>query len=242
MRHRRFESRPAVRFSGVTPDEAWLTEAWRFVRAQIPAALPQRVLDIGCGPLGGFVPMLRREGHDAVGVDPRAPDGPHYPRTEFERFDPPQEFDVVIASTSLHHVADLDEVLDKIQAVLAPGGLVVVVEWAWERVDEQTARWCFARLDPDDEPSWLHHRRDEWVESGRIRSAYFNAWAAAEGLHPSQRIRAGLDARFDGRASALGPYYFPELAHTTASDEQAAIDSGAIQAGATYDVGRTRTR
>ena len=100
MRHRRFESRPAVRFSGVTPDEAWLTEAWRFVRAQIPAALPQRVLDIGCGPLGGFVPMLRREGHDAVGVDPRASDGPHYPRTVFERFDPPQEFDVVVASTS----------------------------------------------------------------------------------------------------------------------------------------------
>ena len=184
--------------------------------------------------------MLRREGHDAVGVDPRAPDGPHYPQTEFERYEPPQEFDVVVASTSLHHVADLDEVLDKFQAVLAPGGLVIVVEWAWERVDERTVRWCFARLDPDDEPNWLHHRRDEWVESGESWSAYFNAWTAAEGLHSSQRIRVGLDARFDGMVSALGPYYFPELAHTTVSDEQAAIDAGVIRAGATYYVGRTR--
>jgi 2-polyprenyl-3-methyl-5-hydroxy-6-metoxy-1,4-benzoquinol methylase len=57
----------------------------------------------------------------------RAPDGPHHARAEFERCDPPHEFDVVVASTSLHHVADLDEVLDKIQAVLAPGGLVIVV-------------------------------------------------------------------------------------------------------------------
>jgi SAM-dependent methyltransferase len=198
------------------------------------------VIDIGCGPLGGFVPMLRREGHDAVGVDPGAPDGPHYPQTEFEQYDPPHEFDVVVASTSLHHVADLDEVLDKIQAVLAPGGLVIVVEWAWERFNVETLRWCVARLDPDDEPSWLHHRRDEWLESDQSWNAYVNTWAAREGLHTSQRIRLGLDARFDGLVSALGPYYFSELAHTTAADEQAAIDSGAIQAGATYYVGRTR--
>jgi SAM-dependent methyltransferase len=226
----------------VTLDEAWLAQAWPFVREQIPVTRPRRVLDIGCGPLGGFVPMLRREGHDAVGVDPLAPDGPHYARVEFERYDPSQEFDAVVASTSLHHVTDLDEVLDKIRALLAPGGLVIVVEWAWERVDESTARWCFARLDPDGEPGWLHARRDEWAESGRTWSAYVNAWAATKGLHSSQRIREGLDARFDGMVSALGPCYFPELAHTTASDEQAAIDSGAIQAGATYYVGRTRSR
>jgi len=225
----------------VTADEVWLAEAWRFVRAQTPAMPPQRALEIGCGPLGGFIPMLRRDGHDAVGVDPRAPDGPHYRQAEFERYDPRQKFDIVVASTSLHHVTDLDEVLDKIQAVLVPGGLVIVVEWAWERVDERTARWCFARLDPSGEPSWLHHRRDEWVESGRTWSAYFHAWAATEGLHSSQQIRAGLDARFDGMVSARGPYYFPELAHTTASDEQAAIDSAAIRAGATYYVGRART-
>jgi SAM-dependent methyltransferase len=200
------------------------------------------VLDVGCGPLGGFVPMLRREGHDAVGVDPRAPDGPYYSRVELEQYDPPQEVDVVVASTSLHHVTDLDEVLDKIRAVLAPGGLVIVVEWAWERVDESTARWCFDRLDPDGEPRWLHARRDEWAESGQSWSTYINAWAATECLHSSQRIRVGLNARFDGTVSAVGPYYFPELTHTTASDELAAIDSDAIQAGATYYVGRTRTR
>jgi hypothetical protein len=32
--------------------------------------------------------------------------------------------------------------------LLVPGGVLVVVEWAWERFDEATARWCFARLTP----------------------------------------------------------------------------------------------
>jgi hypothetical protein len=35
--------------------------------------------------------------------------------------------------TSLHHVADLDEVLDWVGATLAPNGALVVVEWATAR-------------------------------------------------------------------------------------------------------------
>jgi SAM-dependent methyltransferase len=54
----------------------------------------------------------------------------------------------VVACTSLHHVADLDQVLDLIHDTLTPGGVLVVVEWARERFDETTARWCFARLSP----------------------------------------------------------------------------------------------
>jgi hypothetical protein len=59
----------------MTPDERWLAAAWPFVRAQVPSA-PARVLEIGCGPLGGFVPALLAGGYEAVGVDPEAPDGP----------------------------------------------------------------------------------------------------------------------------------------------------------------------
>jgi hypothetical protein len=56
-------------------------------------------------PLGGFVPMLRAKGYDAVGIDPQAPEQPHYQRIEFERDELPPH-DAVVASTSLHHVAD----------------------------------------------------------------------------------------------------------------------------------------
>jgi hypothetical protein len=55
----------------MTPAERWLAELWPVVRDWMPAQ-PGPVLQIGCGPLGGFVPMLRALGYNAVGVDPRA--------------------------------------------------------------------------------------------------------------------------------------------------------------------------
>ena len=131
----------------MTPDDPWLAAVWPFVRDQLPP-VPARVLEVGCGSLGGFVRALLDGGYHSVGVDPEAPEGPGYQRIEFERYEPPQPVDCVVASLSLHHVADLDEVLDRLAALLVPGGALVVVEWAWEQFDEATARWCFARLAP----------------------------------------------------------------------------------------------
>jgi hypothetical protein len=56
----------------MTPGERWLATLWPLVRGRLPAP-PARVVEIGCGPLGGFVPMLRANGYDAVGIDPRHP-------------------------------------------------------------------------------------------------------------------------------------------------------------------------
>jgi hypothetical protein len=93
------------------PDELWLAAGWPLVRAGLPAA-PARVVEIGCGPLGGFVPVLRSAGYDAAGVDPEALEGPWYNRAEFERYEPPRPAHALVACTSLHHVADLGEVPD----------------------------------------------------------------------------------------------------------------------------------
>jgi SAM-dependent methyltransferase len=217
----------------MTPDERWLAAVWPFVRAQLPSA-PARVLEIGCGPLGGFVPALLSSGYEAAGIDPEAPEGAGYHRIEFERYQLPQPVDCVIASTSLHHVADLDEVLDQAALALVTDGTLVVVEWAWERFDESTARWCFARLaspTPTGEAGWLCRHRDQWAASGQSWESYFRAWAEAEGLHTGREIERALDARFDRRECTYGPYFFADLVATSEAEEQAAIDAGQIQAG-----------
>lgn len=131
----------------MTLDDRWLAANWPFVRTHLPTA-PARVVEIGCGPLGGFVPVLESAGYQATGVDPAAPAGASYRQVEFEAYEAPGPVDVIVASASLHHVADLAVVLDRVSAMLGPVGRVVVVEWAHERFDEPTARWCFARL-PD---------------------------------------------------------------------------------------------
>lgn len=213
----------------MTPGERWLVSLWPLVRAQLPAP-PARVVDIGCGPLGGFVPFLRSSGYEAAGVDPKAPDTADYHRIEFEHLHLPQRVDALIASTSLHHVTDPAEVIDRLTTTLTSDGTLVVVEWAWEKFDEATARWCLQRLGRDEEANWLHRRRDDWTTSGQEWQTYLGDWAARDGLHRGEALLRLLDERFQRRLLTFGPYFFPDLADTSDADEQAAIDAGQIRA------------
>jgi len=201
------------------------------------------VVEIGCGPLGGFVPRLEEAGYEVTGIDPEAPQGSSYRQAEFEQSDIPGQVDAIVACTSLHHVADLSVVLDLVHAALVPGGAVVVVEWAWERFDEATARWCFGRLpDPGRDPGWLHRLQAEWRDSGQSWDAYLRCWTQAEGLHGGLDILNGLDARFDCQALGFGPYFFPDLSGTSEDDERAAIDGGLIKANRIQYAGRRASR
>jgi SAM-dependent methyltransferase len=229
----------SVGCGAVTPDERWLVAVWPFVRAWLPAS-PAAVVEIGCGPLGGFVPMLRSAGYAATGVDPEAPEGPWYHQVEFEQYEMPKPAQAIVACTSLHHVADLG-VLNLVETALVAGGSLVVVEWARERFDEATARWCFDRLrQTSDHPGWLQQRHDQWHASGLPWDRYCRAWAEEEGLHAGQDIVRELDARFDPQLLAYGPYFFPDLADISEDEEQDAIDAGEIQANRIAYVGRRR--
>jgi SAM-dependent methyltransferase len=222
----------------LTASERWLTATWPFVQRHLPAP-PASVIDLGCGPHGGFVPMLRAARYEAVGIDPKAPDGPHYQRVEFERADLAEPVDAVVASTSLHHLADPAEVIAQIVDVLRPDGIVVVLEWASEAFDEATARWCFQRLGRGD--GWLHEFRDEWCASGLDWSTCLASWLERDGIHRGDALVRLLDERLERRLLAHGPYFFPDLANATEADEQAAIDAGQVQASRIDYVG-TRPR
>ena len=212
----------------MTSAERWLAAIWPVVQESLPAP-PGHVIDIGCGPHGGFVPFMRESGYDAVGVDTEAPDAAHYHRVRFEELEVRERFDAAVASTSLHHVSNPALVIERIADALKEGGVLVVVEWAWEDFDEDTAQWCFQRLG-EGEPSWLHRRRDEWAASGEAWPRYLRAWAKREGIHPSAEIVRLLDEQFERRSLARGPCVFPDLADTTDAKEQAAIDAGLIRA------------
>jgi SAM-dependent methyltransferase len=213
----------------MTPEERWLAAIWPVVRDRLPAP-EARVLELGCGSHGGLVPVLLSSGYDAIGVDPDAPEGDEFRRVEFERFEPVGEVDVVVASASLHHVEDPVEVLDRVARLLAPDGRVIVIEWDWQAFDEQTAEWCFGRLDPDVPSGWLHRHRDRWSFSAQPWADYLNAWAAQEGIHPAGELVRLLDERFRREHLAAGPYLFADLACTSEDDERAAIAAGEIRA------------
>ena len=104
---------------------------------------PSRVLEIGCGD-GQDALALAASGHEVTAIDPVAPDGPIFERVTLEEFARSDPFDAVVASRSLHHVPDLALAVDKI-AQLAP--LLIVEEFAWDRLDERTAAWYLTQLD-----------------------------------------------------------------------------------------------
>jgi SAM-dependent methyltransferase len=217
---------------GVPQHPDWLDATWAYARPQLPPP-PATVLEVGCGPDGGLVPQLLADGYDAAGVDPVAPAGDRYHQVEFEQYQPPQPAGAVIAVTSMHHVSRVGVALDLMRAALRPGGTLVLIEWASERFDEPTARWCFGRLgplSPGAEPGWLHRHRDRWAASGQPWPDYLAGWLAEEGLHPGELILREANSRFQRQTFRYGPFVFADLDGTSEQDEQAAIDAGQIQA------------
>jgi SAM-dependent methyltransferase len=182
-----------------------------FVRAQLPTTTA-RVLEVGCGD-GELARALATAGYPVLAIDPEAPDGPLFRRSTIEDFGEPGPFDAVVASRSLHHVNDLAVALDKIASLLNVGGVVVVDDFAWERVDAPTAERVgipFA----------------EWREEH-------------DHLHTSLKMLNELDARFTRRLFSWEPYLYREGRRiVTEEDERDLIEAGRLPAIGFHYVGR----
>ncbi|MDP9134004.1 MAG: class I SAM-dependent methyltransferase [Actinomycetota bacterium] len=174
-----------------------------FVAAHLPAA-PARVLEIGCGS-GALARAMARLGHDVLAIDPSAPEGDLFRRVTLEELADPGPFDAVVASRSLHHIHDLAAAIDKIAALLAPGGRFLLHEHAWDRVDEATLRWY---RDHGGTGDWRAQHSD---------------------LHGYEAMRAELEPRFAERHFEWTPYLHGAL-HSEPEVERRAIEAGEIRA------------
>ena len=212
----------------------WQQRVEEFVLGQIGDP-PARVLEVGCGE-GELARAMVRAGHSVTAIDPRAPDGLIFRRVTIEEFSDPTRFDHVVASLSLHHVEDLGIVLDKIASLLHAGGTLVVVEFAWDRIDKATAEWALERL-----PAASHSGTSSWFMRCCRGERCTAEWAAAQGFHSSQQMRDELELRFDERLFEWVPYLYPDLDEgTSEADESMSIEAGDINATGFCYVG-TRT-
>lgn len=181
----------------------------RLARSELPPPAA-RVLEVGCGS-GKLAHALAEDGYDVVAVDPKAPEGAIFRQTTIEELDDEGPFDGAVASLSLHHIHDLGVALERVRSLLRSGAPFVVREFAWDLVDEPTARWDYRR---------------------RGREGGLAEWRAEhDDLHGFQALRAALDARFRERSFAWGAYLSEfEPGEGDADEEQRLIEAGEIRA------------
>jgi SAM-dependent methyltransferase len=206
-----------------------------FVRAQLPEP-PARVLEIGCGS-GELALTLAEAGYDMTAIDPAAPSGPIFRRLKLEDLEPTEgPFEGVVASRSLHHVANLGVALDRIVALLPLGGPLVLDEFAWDRLDLETADWYYGQLR-------ALAAAGRGAEVPPSLDACCRDWQEEHvGLHGYTDMRAELDARFEERLFLWTPYLHRLLdGEVSAQLEEQLIASGGIRATGFRYVGIPRT-
>ena len=211
-----------------------LATFFTFALEHLPAP-PARVLEVGCG--GGELALaLAGAGYDLTAIDPRAPEGPIFRQVALEDFSADGRFDAVVASVSLHHLERLDAAVDRIAELLEPGGLLVMEEFAKERLVGTTARWyhrqrqAFAAIGmhdkpvPDDFDAWLARWHDDHAD-----------------VYPLVDVRRAIERRFNARHAEWGPYLFDHWLHDAIEPlERALIAAGAIDATGFRYVGEPR--
>jgi SAM-dependent methyltransferase len=194
--------------------------AEEFVASNLPPP-PSRVLEVGCGA-GELALAMEQRGYSVTAIDPEAPAGRIFRRTSLEEFSEPGHFDAVVANRSLHHIHDLAGALAKASTLLRSGGVLILNEFAWERMDEDTVGWYLEKLEG------APPKHDSLLPGN-----FPDAWNAEhEGLHYATTMRRMLDESFHLQTFEWTPYiseYYlkrPELV----DEEQRLIDSGAIRA------------
>ena len=203
-----------------------------FVRERLPEP-PARVLEVGCGR-GELTTALAVAGYDAMGIDPAAPEGPLFRRLVLDDVEEGPRYDAVVAAHALHHIRDLDVALAKIARLLVPGGVLLVDELAWDRLDEATLDWfweqrrAIAASAGEQVPGTPAELRAEW-EAGHV------------GLHGYEALRHALDEAYEELAFEWTPYLHRLLdGRSSAVLEQALVDQGAIASLGFRYAGRPR--
>jgi SAM-dependent methyltransferase len=125
----------------------------------------------------------------------------------------------VVANRSLHHIHELSAALDKVRSLLLPGGILILNEFGWERMDTRTARWYVTHVP--------HSPRHPPMSPADLLAGWI---AAHEHFHTSVAMRQALDADFALKIFEWVPYLAggelerPDLIE----EEQSLIRTGTI--------------
>ena len=167
---------------------------------------PARVLDAGCGT-GALARALSAHGYavTAIDADPAAVEaarraGVAALLADVTGYDA-APFDAVVFSLSLHHMHPLERAAERASRLVAPGGRLVLDEFAWDWADQAAATWFYDTAELLAAAEVLEGA-EGW--SGRDRLA---RWRASHAEHTGgDAMLQAVSARLEATELRRGPY------------------------------------
>ncbi|MBS1954994.1 MAG: methyltransferase domain-containing protein [Cyanobacteria bacterium SZAS-4] len=127
---------------------------------------------------------------------------------------PEEQFDVVLFTRSLHHISPLGEAVAKAARMVAPGGRLIIEDFAAEKADQATVEWYFRTRDElissglSSPQSCMHHQIDESTEPlNWWRQHHFGKHHVAT----SEEMRAVIGEHFEIEKESFVPYMYRYL-------------------------------
>lgn len=207
-------------------------------------ALPHRakVLEVGAGN-GRLAARLGAAGWrvKAIDVDAEAVEAAQAAGVDAARVDffelGGDRFDALLFTRSFHHLSPLSAAIAQTRALLAPGGTLVLDEFAHDEIDLTSAAWFYDVQALLEEAGVLaadhrrgrhgqpghhdhHHREDEQSPPSTPLERWQRRLAHDPPLHGGQAMVAALEADFEVQSIQRLPYLYRYLAERLPPDEQ----------------------
>jgi ubiquinone/menaquinone biosynthesis C-methylase UbiE len=209
----------------MTPEEIQTRETQRFVSRNLTSA-NLRILEVGCGN-GALSKQLQDLGHEIVAIDSsaeaiaatrlRGVDGRVACFPEFDE----ERFDAVLFTRSLHHIRPLRLALERTQALLKPGGMLLVEDFAFADINVATSMWFYRLLQLLDSCGVLLPAEDTFGRKLLDQGGGFSLWLDhVREINSAKQVEDAISERFITRQLGAAPYFYRYVSAMVTNDDR----------------------